>query len=108
MSKEIKIPKDFDKGLKKGGLELGGINQNVNDNITNELYDDFVKKINEEFVEEINKEHDLPSDSIDWNTLIDYFLECRKVYQENDIFNKNMSLDNFFQLVRIVNKYDKK
>ena len=56
MSKEIKIPKDFDKGLKKGDLKLGGISQNVNDNITNELYDDFVKKINEEFEKEIKND----------------------------------------------------
>ena len=38
MSKEIKIPKDFDKGQKKGDLKLGSISQNVNDNFTNELY----------------------------------------------------------------------
>jgi hypothetical protein len=57
MSEEIIIPKDFDKGLKKGGLELGGISQNVNDNITSELYDDFVKKINEEFEKEIKNDN---------------------------------------------------
>jgi len=71
MSEEIKIPKDFDKGLKKGDLKLGSISQNVNDNITNELYDELVKKVNEQFAEELNKEHDLPTDGIDLNTLID-------------------------------------
>jgi hypothetical protein len=104
MSEEILIPRDFDKGLKKGDLKLSSISQNVNDNITNELYDELVKKVNEQFAEELNKEHDLPIDSI----LIDYLLECRKIYRENDIFNKNMSLGSFLQLqlVRIVNKCD--
>lgn len=106
MSKEIKIPKDFDKGLRKGDLKLGK-NINVNDNITNELYDEFVKKINEEFEEEIKKEHDLPIDNIIIDNIIDYLSECKKIYEENDIFNKNMSLGDFFQLVRIVNKFNK-
>jgi len=57
MSEEILIPRDFDKGLKKGDLKLGSISQNVNDNITNELYDDFVKKINEEFEKEIKNDN---------------------------------------------------
>ena len=104
MSKEIIIPKDFDKGLKKGDLKLG-ISQNVNDNITNEL-DEFVKKINEEFEKEIKEEHSLPIDSISRNTLIDYLLECKTIYEENDIFNKNMSLGDFlrFKLVKIIIK----
>lgn len=90
MNEEIIIPKDFDKGLK----------------ITNELDDEFVKKINEEFEKEIKEEHNLAIDSISRNTLIDYLLECKTIYEENDIFNKNMSLGDFlrFKLVKIIIK----
>jgi len=114
MSKEILLPKNFCEGLKEGKLKLGKISDDTSITIErpSELHDELVenfneefaeeikKDVNEEFAEKIKKEHDF----IDG--IIDYLWECKKIYKENDNFNKNMSLGDFFQLVRIVNKCD--
>lgn len=98
MSKEILVPKNFCEGLKEGKLEIGKISDDTSITIErpSELYDEFVENFNEKSAEKIKKEHDL----IDG--IIDYLWECKKIYKENDILNKKMSLGNFFQLVRIV------